>query len=125
MPKMKSHGGISKKISELTGLKEGTAVCVGNVDAHVCVPAVSIHKTGAMLAIIGTSTCHILLGEEKQDVPGMCGVAEDGVYPGYFGYEAGQSCVGDHFAWLVENCVPQSYYEEAEKDSIHIHTLLQ
>lgn len=118
-------GGISKKIAELTGLKEGTAVCAGNVDAHVCVPAVSIHKTGAMLAIIGTSTCHILLGDEKKVVPGMCGVAEDGVYPGYFGYEAGQSCVGDHFAWFVENCVPRSYQDEAEKEAVNIHTLLQ
>ena len=118
-------GGISKKMAELTGLKEGTAVCVGNVDAHVCVPAVSIHKTGAMLAIMGTSTCHILLGDEKHDVPGMCGVAEDGVYPGYFGYEAGQSCVGDHFAWFIANCVPAAYYEEAGQNSLNIHEFLQ
>ena len=27
----------------------------------------------------------------------MCGCVEDGIIPGLFGYEAGQSCVGDHF----------------------------
>ena len=27
----------------------------------------------------------------------MCGCVEDGIIPGFFGYEAGQSCVGDHF----------------------------
>jgi L-ribulokinase len=35
----------------------------------------------------------------------MCGVVEDGILPGFFGYEAGQSCVGDHFAWFADNFV--------------------
>ena len=49
---------------------------------------------------------------------------EDGVMPGYFAYEAGQACVGDHFEWLVENCVPASYTEEAKERGIGIHQLL-
>lgn len=57
-------------------------------------------------------------------VPGMCGVVEDGVLPGFFGYEAGQSCVGDHFAWLVKNCVPAEYQEAAKKREIDIHVYL-
>jgi L-ribulokinase len=40
------------------------------------------------------------------------------------GYEAGQSCVGDHFEWFTENCVPASYYEEAEAKGVNIHVLL-
>ena len=47
-------------------------------------------------------------------MPGMCGVVEDGILPGYPGFEAGQSCVGDHFEWFVENCVPAAYREEAK-----------
>ncbi len=90
-------------------------MAIGNVDAHVCVPAVGIDGPGKMLAIMGTSTCHIMMGTEEHQVPGMCGVVEDGVMPGYFGYEAGQSCVGDHFAWFIDNCLPASYYEEAKK----------
>ena len=53
---------------------------------------------------MGTSNCHILLGDRLVSVEGMCGVVEDGVLPGLFGYEAGQSAVGDIFAWFVENC---------------------
>lgn len=117
-------GYITPKAARLTGLREGTVVAVGNVDAHVCMPAVKIDSPGKMLAIMGTSTCHILLGTEEKQVPGMCGVVEDGVMPGYFGYEAGQSCVGDHFAWFIDNCVPQSYMDEAKARSIDIHTLL-
>ncbi len=117
-------GEITAKAARLTGLKEGTAVAVANVDAHVTIPAVGITDKGKMLMIMGTSTCHILLGTEEKMVPGMCGVVEDGVIPGYFGYEAGQSCVGDHFEWFVKNCVPASYTEEARIRKIDIHTLL-
>jgi L-ribulokinase len=117
-------GEITEKAAKLTGLKPGTAVAVANVDAHVAVPAVGITEPGKLLMIMGTSTCHILLGEEEKVVPGMCGVVEDGVIPGYMGYEAGQSCVGDHFEWFTENCVPASYLEEANARGINIHQLL-
>ena len=84
----------------------GTAVAVANVDAHVSVPAVTVTEPGTMVVIMGTSICHMVLGTEPTTVDGMCGVVEDGILPGLFGYEAGQSAVGDIFAWFVENCVP-------------------
>lgn len=118
-------GEITNEASKLTGLKVGTAVAVANVDAHVAIPAVGITDEGKMLMIMGTSTCHILLGTEEKMVPGMCGVVEDGVIPGYFGYEAGQSCVGDHFEWFVVNCVPDKYKKEAEEKGINIYKLLK
>ncbi len=117
-------GSLTERAAALTGLRPGIAVAVGNVDAHVCVPAVGIDGPAKMLAIMGTSTCHIMMGTEEKQVPGMCGVVEDGVMPGYFGYEAGQSCVGDHFAWFVENCVPAAYAQEAEAQGKNIHVYL-
>ena len=107
---------LGRKAGELTaamaarmGLKAGTAVAVGNVDAHVSVPACGIggadgyggrSANGVLVAIMGTSCCDILCGPAKQVVPGMCGVVKDGVVPGSYGFEAGQSGFGDHFAWL-------------------------
>lgn len=117
-------GEITPEAARLTGLKPGTAVAVGNVDAHVAVPAVGITEEGKMLMIMGTSTCHMILGKEEKMVPGICGVVEDGIIPGYLGYEAGQSCVGDHFEWFVENCVPAEYRKEAEERGMNIHDLL-
>ncbi|MEC2184867.1 ribulokinase [Bacillus spizizenii] len=117
-------GGLTEKMAQLTGLLPGTAVAVANVDAHVSVPAVGITEPGKMLMIMGTSTCHVLLGEEVHIVPGMCGVVDNGILPGYAGYEAGQSCVGDHFHWFVKTCVPQAYREEAEEKNIGVHELL-
>ena len=66
-----------------------------------------------------------MMGKEEKQVPGMCGVVADGVMPGYYGYEAGQSCVGDHFAWFVENCLPASYYEAAKAEDKNIHKFLR
>jgi L-ribulokinase len=78
-----------------------------------------------MVMIMGTSTCHMILGDEEHLVPGICGYVEDGIIPGFFGYEAGQSCVGDHFAWFVENCIPAVYEHEAKERGIDIHQLLE
>jgi len=55
-----------------------------------------------MLAIMGTSTCHIMNSDVLAEVPGMCGVVQDGIIPGLWGFEAGQSGVGDIFGWYVE-----------------------
>jgi L-ribulokinase len=108
-----------------TGLLEGTAVAVANVDAHVAVPAATVTGPGRMVMIMGTSICHMIVDEEPKIVPGMCGVVEDGILPGYAGFEAGQSCVGDHFAWFVENCVPADYAAEAEERGLNLHQLLE
>lgn len=117
-------GYLTKEAAKLTGLQEGTAVAVANVDAHVALPAVKITEPGKMLMIMGTSTCHIMMGEEEKFIPGVGGVVEDGVIPGYFAYEAGQACVGDHFDWMVRNTVPGSYEEEAKAKNVGIHELL-
>jgi L-ribulokinase len=118
-------GELTEQAAAWTGLRPGTAVAIGNVDAHVSVPAATVTETGRMVMIMGTSTCHMVLGDEKRIVPGMCGVVEDGILPGLFGFEAGQSCVGDHFAWFVEHCVPASYREEADAKGMTVHQLLE
>ena len=118
-------GNLTEEMAELTGLNPGIAVAVGNVDAHVAVPASTVVEPGRLVAIMGTSTCIMVLGEKEEVVEGMCGVVEDGIIPGLFGFEAGQSCVGDHFAWFVETGVPPAYHEEAERQGLNVHELLE
>ena len=102
-------GGLTDEAAAWTGLRPGTAVAVANVDAHVAVPASTVIEPGRMVVIMGTSTCHMVLAPDEHLVPGICGYVEDGILPGFFGYEAGQTCVGDHFAWFVEHAVPARY----------------
>jgi L-ribulokinase len=100
-------------------------VAVANVDAHASAPAATVTEPGTMVAIMGTSICHILLGREPAVVEGMCGVVEDGVVPGLHGFEAGQSAVGDIFAWFVENCVPPAEHEQARRRGLSVHAHLE
>jgi L-ribulokinase len=94
-------GVVTAEAAALTGLLPGTPVAVANVDAHVSVPAATVVSPGSLVAVMGTSTCHVALAKDDRVVPGFCGVVEDGVIPGMFGYEAGQAAVGDMFAWFV------------------------
>ena len=68
-----------------------------------------------MLTIMGTSTCHVMNGDRVVEVPGMCGVVDGGIVPGLWGYEAGQSGVGDIFGWFVDHAVPPRYHDEAAR----------
>lgn len=90
LPIGSKSGELTEDMAQKMGLKAGTAISVGNVDAHVAVPAVSVVEPEKMVMIMGTSICHMVLGKEEKMVRGMCGVVEDGIVPGYFGYEAGQ-----------------------------------
>jgi L-ribulokinase len=114
-------GGLTAQAAEWTGLPEGIAVATGNVDAHVTAPAARAVDPGQMLMVMGTSTCHIINAESVAEVPGMCGVVHGGVVPGLWGYEAGQSGVGDIFAWFVDNAVPPRYHEEARERGLDVH----
>ncbi len=117
-------GGLLPEIAEKIGLAPGTAVATGGVDAHVAVPAATVTDVGKMVMIMGTSVCHMVCGAEKQVIDGMCGVVKEGILPGYYGFEAGQTAVGDIFAWFVNNCVPASVAEDAAKAGCDIHTHL-
>ncbi|MFC6015843.1 ribulokinase [Plantactinospora solaniradicis] len=114
-------GQLTPQAAAWTGLPAGIAVAVGNVDAHVTAAAANAVEPGQMLAIMGTSTCHVMVSDVLADVPGMCGVVRDGIVPGRWGYEAGQSGVGDIFGWFVEHCVPAGYVEEAARQGIGVH----
>lgn len=114
-------GMLSAEASAWTGLPEGIPVAVGNVDAHVTAPAAQAVEPGQMVAIMGTSTCHVMNHDVLAEVPGMCGVVEGGIVSGLYGYEAGQSGVGDIFAWFVKNQVPARYFEAADQSGVSVH----
>ena len=106
-------GWLTAEAAAWTGLPEGIAVAVGNVDAHVTAPAAQAVEAGQMVAIMGTSTCHVMNAGVLREVPGMCGVVDGGIVSGLWGYEAGQSGVGDIFGWFVQHGVPPAYVEAA------------
>ena len=101
-------GGLTEAWAKRTGLRAGIPVAVGALDAHFGAIGSGV-SAGALVKIIGTSTCDIAVWPSNQalpDVPGLCGIVDGSVLPGYFGLEAGQSAVGDIFNWFVNYIQP-------------------
>ncbi len=117
-------GTLSPIAAQWTGLPVGICVAVGNVDAHVTAAAANAVAPGQMVAIMGTSTCHVMVSDVLAEVPGMCGVVFGGIVPTQWGYEAGQSGVGDIFAWFTTSFVNEQYQAQAKERGVDIHTLL-
>jgi L-ribulokinase len=117
-------GPLTPRAAGWTGLPAGIAVAVGNVDAHVTPPAANAIGPGQLVAIMGTSTCHVMSAGALAEVPGMCGAVDGGIVAGLWGYEAGQSGVGDIFAWFADHAVPQAYAQEAAGQGLSLFGLL-
>lgn len=110
-------GELSAEWAQRLGLKPGTAIAVGAMDAHMGAVGAGV-KEGALVKIVGTSTCDIMIASNQQklpDIPGVCGIVDGSVLSGYYGIEAGQSAVGDIFLWFVNQFVPESYGVSIDK----------
>lgn len=118
-------GELTAEMAELTGLAPGTAVAVAVIDAHAGVPGTGVAAPGKLVMAMGTSLCHLLLAPEEKAVKGIAGVVEDGIVPGFYGYEAGQAAVGDIFEWYVEEAVPAYVKEAADKEGVGVHEWLE
>lgn len=101
-------GGLSAEWARKLGLPAGCPVAVGAFDAHLGAVGSGV-SPGRLIKIIGTSTCDITvwpLDYPLADIPGLCGIVDGSVLPGYYGLEAGQSAVGDIFNWFVSYIQP-------------------
>jgi L-ribulokinase len=125
VPAGKRIGGLTAEWAKKLGLEPDIAIATANVDAHAAVPATTVVEPGKMVMVMGTSVCHMVLDAQERYVEGVCGVVEDGIIPGFYGYEAGQACVGDLFTWFMENGVPGRYEQEAADRGISVYALME
>ena len=101
-------GHLSPEWARRLGLPAGIPVAVGAFDAHLGAVGAGVFP-GKFVKIVGTSTCDVCVWPNDKplaDVPGLCGIVDGSVLPGFFGLEAGQSAVGDIFNWFVEYIQP-------------------
>ena len=111
VPADRLAGRLSPEWAEKLGLTPGIAVAVGAFDAHTGGVGAGIRE-GTLVKILGTSTCDMMVMEHNRnlaDIPGVCGIVDGSILPGYYGIEAGQSAVGDIFLWFVNHLVPDKY----------------
>lgn len=109
-------GGLTNNWAARTSLAAGIPVAVGAFDAHLGAVGCGV-APGTLVKIIGTSTCDTMIAPTNKklaDIPGLCGIVNGSILPGYYGLEAGQSAVGDIFNWFV-NCIGAGNHEDLTK----------
>ncbi|MBN1319104.1 MAG: ribulokinase [Anaerolineales bacterium] len=117
-------GRLAPNITARLGLPAGIPVAAAIIDAHSAALGGGVSSPGTLFMIMGTSTCHMLLSDREVLVEGISGVVEDGIVPGFFGYEAGQASVGDIFGWFVEHGAPAEVHQIAIREYKSIHEIL-
>ena len=103
-------GYLSNDWQEIFGIKKQIPVAVGALDAHMGAVGSGVGPN-ILVKIIGTSTCDIMVHPKTKkidNIPGLAGIADDSVLPGFIGLEAGQSAVGDIFNWYVSKVLNNS-----------------
>ena len=101
-------GDLTDQWAAKLGLPAGIPVAIGAFDAHLGGVGSGI-KEGVLVKIIGTSTCDMAVwptNKKLADIPGICGIVDSSILPGFWGLEAGQSAVGDIFNWFVNYIQP-------------------
>jgi L-ribulokinase len=97
-------GTLCAEWAKKLGLPDGLPIAMGSFDAHYGAVGAGVTK-GTLVKIIGTSTCDCAVApatEKVADIPGICGIVNGSIMPGYYGIEAGQSAVGDILRWWVD-----------------------
>lgn len=117
-------GTLRAEVAGRLGLRPGIPVGVAIIDAHSAVLGTGVAEPGKMVLVLGTSTCHMVLGPKVQ-ATGIAGIVEDGIVPGYVGYESGQAAVGDIFAWYVRHHLPEGFQQEAQRNGLDPYQTLE
>ncbi len=124
MPLEGVAGTLTQNAAEALGLLTGTPVAVPMIDSHASVLGCGADQAGDMVAVLGTSACYLANDDSERHIPGIYSVAYEAHVPHLYGYEGGQSCLGDGLDWFIRQCVPAYVHSEAESAGESVHALL-
>lgn len=118
-------GQITPKMANTLGLSPKTVIATGYIDAHASALGAGVCKPGNLAMVMGTTACHMLMDEKLELVEGMSGAVQDGIIPGFYGYEGGQAAVGDLFQWYVDRALPKEYWDKAISSELNSYDYLE
>ncbi|MBQ4050624.1 MAG: ribulokinase [Oscillospiraceae bacterium] len=117
-------GSLRPDLCSRFGFPAGVRVAAGLLDGHTSSAALGALQPGDAVLVAGTSNVLAVQTEKLHDIEGICGIAEDGLSPGLYAIDSGQSCTGDMLEWYLQNALPAEIKEEASRKGTSPHELL-
>jgi len=116
-------GKLAPKAAEWLGLKPGTPVAQGGIDAYLGMIGLGATAGGDVALIIGSSTCHLAQSRNGLFGSGWAGSYPDATVDGLFTLEAGQTATGSILDWYRRHFAGNEQ-QEAQKLGIPVFSLL-
>lgn len=117
-------GGLTRSMASLLGLKPGTAVAVGGVDVLTCLPALDMCEEGGLVGILGETSTFITISKKEVILNGIARGVKGSIIPEYYTYKSNLKCVGDNYAWFLNNFVPPEYHVGAKAEGRNLHSFI-
>jgi len=117
-------GCIRKELAQKLGLREDTVIACGVLDGHTALAASGALQAGDAVLVVGTSSVVSVHTDSLKEIPGICGIARDGLIAGLYGIDAGQCGSGDMLDWFIHHALPEEVERQALCEGISVHDLL-
>lgn len=99
-------------------IPQPVVISAGVLDGHTTMIALGALNKGDAALVTGTSNVLTLQSETLREVEGICGIAKDGIVPGLYATDSGQSCTGDMLAWFTKHMLPAEYASASPHESL-------
>lgn len=96
-------GELSARAATDLGLKPGTPVAQGGIDAYAAMLGAGVVVPGRMAIVMGSSTCHMALSDHAIFESHVWGPYPDALLENTWVLEGGQTATGSIVAWLADN----------------------
>jgi ribulokinase len=116
-------GELRREVAEELGLRAGTPVAEGGVDAYTGALGLGVVEPGKLALITGSS--HVIIAQAAEAIhdPGFWGAYTDAMIPGQYTVEAGQASTGTVVAWF-KNQFAGDVAAEAERRGVDPYDVL-
>jgi len=105
-------GGLTREAAAALGLRAGTPVAEGGIDAYTSMLGVGAVRPGRMALVMGSSTCHLALCRGPAFGSRLWGPFPECLLPGTWVLEGGQTSTGSIVKWFAETLAGAAVADE-------------
>ncbi len=123
VPLGKGEAKLSAEAACQLGLRAGTPVAQGGIDAYLGMLGMGAVGAGDLALVLGSSTCHMAMAPGELFGSGMLGCYPDAVVEGLYTLEGGQTATGSILNWYRQHFAGNEA-AEAERTGRNVYEIL-